>query len=90
MDCVWDTPKLLCEDVEATTRKMESLALIMANSSLPEDLIKRMHEQQAEATRLRQMIQDANSAFLSAGQSSQEQLEQAVKSSHRVLVLVRV
>lgn len=43
-----------------------------------EGLIKRMNEQQAEAEKLRQHISQANVTVVAAGQTSQQQLQQAV------------
>ncbi|WPG97489.1 kinesin-domain-containing protein [Acrodontium crateriforme] len=64
--------------------------------TLFEDLIKRMNEQQVEAERLRQQIAYASASFVEAGESSQEQLQQAVKveretaASERADLIARV
>jgi kinesin family protein 11 len=46
--------------------------------TLFEDLIKRMHDQQAEVQKLRKEIADANSSFIDAGQLSHDHLKQAI------------
>lgn len=48
-------------------------------STLFEDLMRRMNEQQAEAQRLRNQITEANETFVEAGHASQEQLSQVVE-----------
>nr|POF15446.1 kinesin-like protein bimc [Quercus suber] len=48
-----------------------------------EDMIKRMNEQQAEADRLRAQIAEANETFVSAGQTSHEQLQQAIEAERQ-------
>jgi kinesin family protein 11 len=52
--------------------------------TLFEDLIRRMNDQQAEAQRLRQHIAEANDTFVEAGQSSHDQLSQAVEKEREV------
>lgn len=43
-----------------------------------EDLIRRMHEQQSEAQRLREEMASANATFVEASQASQTELQQAI------------
>ncbi|KAK5113644.1 hypothetical protein LTR62_003271 [Meristemomyces frigidus] len=59
-------------------------------------LIRRMHEQQAEAERLRQQISAANTDFVQAGQASRQELQQAIEqervtaASDRAILLARI
>lgn len=48
-----------------------------------EDMIKRMNEQQAEAEKLRRQISQANMTFVTAGQASQQLLQQAVDAERQ-------
>jgi len=52
--------------------------------SVFEDLIKRMNEQQTEAALLRQQLHEANAAFISAGQASQQQVQLEVEEDKRL------
>ncbi|KAF2771148.1 kinesin-domain-containing protein [Teratosphaeria nubilosa] len=57
--------------------------------SIFEGLIKKMTEQQAEAEKLRQQMAKANAAFVQAGQTSQQQMQDAVDAERQTAATER-
>lgn len=54
-----------------------------------EDLIRRMHEQQAEAQRLREEMASANAAFVEASQVSHTQLQKSIEEERQIAATER-